>query len=149
MWRTASERSLRNRKVCMPLNCHANFLYIPGVVTIPTQDIAWWHLPGKNGKKVSVTKAIMQRIAKLKNSEEPVRKLHKLHQSMVTVSHLEGSRPMKRKKCIELYYSYIISITSIVKCYYDQIFTSWFSWKYHIEFYERIKTPFTVCKYLH
>ena len=61
-------------------HCHANFLYVPGVVTIPTQDIAWWHLPGKNGKKVSVSKAIMQRSAKLKNSEEPVRKLHKLHQ---------------------------------------------------------------------
>ena len=35
-----------------------------------------------------------------------------------------GLSANEEKKCIELYYSYIMSITSMVKCYYDQIFTS-------------------------
>ena len=36
-----------------------------------------------------------------------------------------------------------------LKWYYDQISTPWFFWAYHIEFHERMKTPFTIYKYLH
>ena len=40
------------------------------------------------------------------------------------------------------------SLKPLLKWYYDQILPLDIL-VYHIEFHERIKTPFTVCKYLH